>query len=214
MSARSSHRMLTRTSTSVYGAPGGITLNRKRAPSRTPAGTRNLSSCVDDTSPPPPQGVHRSCQLSPRPPHRVHVRRSGTSSGTVAPQNASWGLSTISAFKPDDRRFAEKRVAHPVEHARHRRKIDIHLIREPLGPAVLAGPVMQPQPAVVRPAPRRIAQNVVGTGHLEERRAAVVTRDVRVIPPRELPVRALDLVSARVRRHAENVVIVPHESVG
>ena len=33
-----------------------MTLNRNVAPSRTPAGTRSLSSCVDATSPPPAAG--------------------------------------------------------------------------------------------------------------------------------------------------------------
>ena len=50
-----SQRMLIRTSTKVWGAPLGATLNRKRAPSRTPAGTRSRIACVVVTSPPPPQ---------------------------------------------------------------------------------------------------------------------------------------------------------------
>jgi len=49
-----------------------------------------------------------------------------------------------------DRRFAEERVAHPVEHARHGREVDSHLIREPLrAPVMVADPLMQPEVAVV-----------------------------------------------------------------
>ena len=211
MGARSSHRMLTRTSTSVYGAPGGITLNRKRAPSRTPAGTRNLSSCVDATSPPPPQCVQRSCQLSPRPPQpRARAPKRDVERNGCAPERFLRAQDDL-GIQSHDRRFAEERVAHPVEHARHGREVDSHLIREPLrAPVMVAGPLMQPQPAVVRSATVRVAQDVVRTGNLQERRAAVVPRDVRVVASGELPVRALDLVSARARRHTQNVVIVPH----
>ena len=214
---RSSHRMLTRTSTSVYR--GSRRHHAEPEACAFPnAGRHAQPELVRSTT--LPRRRRRACttpaSVSPRPPQPVHVRRSGTSSGTVAPQNASCGLSTISAFSPDDRRFAEERMPHPIEHARHRREIDINLIREPLGAPVTVAqpPSAEPQPVVVRSPTRRVAQNVVGTGHLQERRPAVVTRDVRVIPPRKLPVRALDLLCARARRHAENVVIVPHESVG
>ncbi len=35
-----------------------------------------------------------------------------------------------------------------------------------------------------------------------------------MIPPGQLPVGALDLVSARVRRHAQNVVVIAHRLLG
>ena len=152
---RSAQRMLTRTSTRVCGAPGGITLNRKRAPSRTPAGTRSLSSCVDDTSPPPPHGAHHSCQS--RRARRIAGRcaEAARPAARLCPRMLPAGSARSRRSSPTDRRFAEERVAHPVEHARHRREVDGHLIRQPLGAAVpVAGSRCEPQPAVVRSTPR------------------------------------------------------------
>jgi hypothetical protein len=91
---------------------------------------------------------------------------------------------------------AEERVAHPVEHVGDRREIDRHLVREPVGAAA------RQTAGVVRAAPLGVAQHLERAGHFEERRAAVVPGDVGVIPPRQLPVRALDLVRARPRRNA------------
>ena len=65
---------------------------------------------------------------------------------------------------------------------------------------------------VVGPAASRIGQDFVGAGRLEEGDRAVVSRNVGMIPAGQLPVGALDLVSARVRRHAQNVVVVPHRA--
>ena len=84
-------RMEMRTSTNVGGAPRGETLNRNRAPSRTPAGTRRRISCAAETSPSPPHARHHSAHTSPRPPHRGHVRRSGTWSGTEHPRRPPAG---------------------------------------------------------------------------------------------------------------------------
>ena len=76
-----------RTSTTVDGAPGGVTLNRKRRAfadaGRHPHVHRSATAA---TSPSPPQAAHHSVQTSPRPPQRAQVRRSGTSNGTVTPR--------------------------------------------------------------------------------------------------------------------------------
>src|SRR5262249_53558874 len=65
--------------------------------------------------------------------------------------------------------------------------------------------------SIILTASRRIAQDLVGTRHVEERGAAIVPGNVGVIAARELPVRALDFVSARVRRYAQNVVVIAHQ---
>ena len=66
-----------------------VTRNRKRAPSATPAGTERRTGWRTSESPVPQQSAHGSVQVSPRPPHRVHVPRSGTSRGTTVPADAS-----------------------------------------------------------------------------------------------------------------------------
>ena len=81
----------------------------------------------------PPQAGHHSDQTSPRPPHRGHVRRSGTCSGTSAPQKASCGLTMISADNVASRGPAEKRIAHPVEHVGDGRKINRDFVAQPVG---------------------------------------------------------------------------------
>ena len=85
-----------RTSTEVRGPPGR---DAEPEPARPHALRRHAHriSCAADTSPSPPHDGHHSDHTSPRPPHRGHVRRSGTCSGTSAPQNASCGLMMISA---------------------------------------------------------------------------------------------------------------------
>ncbi len=198
--------MLIRTSTNVCGAPCGTTLNRNVAPSRTPAGTRSRISCA---------ARHFADAAAGATPLRPRLRRARRSrrrsaeaarrSGTGTPQNASCGLRTTSAdckrFACDRRRTSRAcgRARSPPTESRWR----------PRRPAIPPGRLAT-QTGVVGPASLRIAQHLVGARHLEEGAAAVVPGDVGMVPPCQLPVGALDFISPRVRRHAQNVVVVPH----
>jgi hypothetical protein len=93
-------------------------------------------------------------------------------------------------------RTTKEGVAHPVEHVRDGRKIDRHLVGKPVRSA--AGQAA----GIVRTPTLRIAQDLEGARHFEKRRAAVVPRDIRMVPARQLPVRTLDLVGACAWRNA------------
>ena len=106
----------------------------------------------------PAQVAHHSFHTSPRPPQRGQVRRSGTSNGTVTPQNASRGVNTISA----DSVIAGSAVKNASRMRSSTLDTEGKSIATssenqvaPLG--ALAG-----QRAVVLTAARRIAQDVVG----------------------------------------------------
>ena len=85
LTAGRTQRMTIRTSTTVEGAPGGVTLNRNVAPCGRRRARARCTACAAATSPSPAQVAHHSVHTSPRPPQRAQVRRSGTSNGTVTP---------------------------------------------------------------------------------------------------------------------------------
>ena len=66
---------------------------------------------------------------------------------------------------------------------------------------------------MVLPAPGSDRSDLVRPGRFEKRRTAVVAGNIRMVPARKLTVGALNLVRARVRRHAQNVVVVTHQIV-
>jgi len=81
--------MATVTSNCVVGAAGGVTVNRRRAPSTTSGGVRTQISRLTNASPQPLQDSQRSIQVSPRPPHAQHVAGSAARRGMTAPSRAS-----------------------------------------------------------------------------------------------------------------------------
>ena len=195
-----------RTSTDVAGAPSG----RDAEPE-----PRALTHAGRHAQPHLVRGRHLAIAGARRAPLRPHLA-AAAAPGTRPPQRhvQRHERAPERLLRADDdfrrqrglRRPAEERIAHPVEHVRHRRKINRHFVGEPVGTAA------RKAPRVVRAAALRIAQHLEGARHLEKRRHAVVARDIRVVPARQLPVRALDFVSARARRNAEDVVVVSHPS--
>src|SRR5262245_19065107 len=81
--------MAMRTSTRTDWASGDVTRKRRRAPSTTPRGTFTFTAWRCSDSPVPSQSAHGSVQVSPRPPQRPQVARTGTSIGTTSPRDAS-----------------------------------------------------------------------------------------------------------------------------
>ena len=134
-----------------------------RRPARA-AGRRAGRDGAPSASPVPSQGSQRSDQTSPRPPHARHTLRTGTSSGTVTPSNASRGERCSSADSRRRRLVVARRrdeaFAHPFDRRVQRRKIDRHFVGEPRGAA--------------RDRHRKHAPG----------RAPVVTRANRVVPHR------------------------------
>ena len=88
---------------------------------------------------------------------------------------------------------AKKRVAHPIEQTAHRREVNGDLVGKPLRSTV------REQTRIVRSSAVRVAKDLVRARHFQERAAAVISGNVRMIPPRQLPVRALDFSRSRVR---------------
>ena len=81
------HRMLTRTSTTVVRrARRRHAEPEARALAHAGRHPQPASQCDAETLAAPPHAAHHSVQTSPRPPQRVQVRRSGTSSGTRRPR--------------------------------------------------------------------------------------------------------------------------------
>ena len=125
----------TRTSTRVSGADGADTDRANRSPSCTRGGTTRRTGWRPSASPLPSHGSHGSDQISPRPPQATQSLRTGTSSGTVTPSNASRGDRCSSA---DSRRATiafgrrgDETRAHPLDRGVQRRKIDRDFVVEP-----------------------------------------------------------------------------------
>ena len=190
----------------VDGAPGGVRLKRNVSPCLTPAGTRTLTAWAAATSPSSGAGrtplvPHLASPAAARTgPAQRDVERKGDAGKRLTRRQRHLG-------RQRDRRLGgEERVAHAIEDARHRGKVDRYFVGEP-GRALGA---LGGQRAVVLTAARRIAQDVVGASQLLERQTAIVSGDVRVIAARKLPVGTLDFIRAGIRRYAEDIVVVTH----
>lgn len=107
----------TLTSTCVGGAEGADTDNANRSPSCTRGGTTRRTGWRPRASPLPSHVPQGSDQISPRPPHEMQSFRTGTSSGTVTPENASHGERCSSA---DSRRERSHSVDAATKQARIR----------------------------------------------------------------------------------------------
>ena len=203
--------MLMSTSTRVSGAPGGITENRKRSPARTPAGTRSSTSWNARTSPQPPQGVTPLLPGFAAAAAARQVWRTGMPMGIVVPSIASSGVRTISADS-SSRALAPKNAWRMRSSKSDTEGKSIATSSANQSPRPTPRLDAGRTPGVVRAPPPRVGEHLVGAGGFEKRDRAVVSRDVGMIPAGQLPVGALDLVSARIRRYAQNVVVIAHRA--